>query len=335
MESAIHSRVQSLGDVELAVLLSMVAEEHCIFSTNANLTKSLQEEVRLTCIETFGLQPVLVECSAKTTVDEFNDKLLVADDSLEDGDASRNTSTDDLLSRGRGPEFPAGHGNNLDDRRIADAIIATGLDRADESVQVQAFELLRSRRIFTRSAMHVAPKGLLLIVILSRPGARLFRHLNDLFALSHFHDESDGLPHLDSEAEKNALPFFLPGEIRLLREQTKKVPLIAEMAQYLHNIVVFMRNSRYIKTGVTATATRHLRILSRALAPLHGLDYVPPSLVALAARKVYPHRLVLATAENETSLLWGSDPQAIREMLEGMTVEDAIEEVLASLETPL
>ena len=62
---------------------------------------------------------------------------------------------------------------------------------------------------------------------------------------------------------------------------------------------------------------------------------MPPSLVALAARKVYPHRLVLATADTERSLQWGSDPQAVKEMLEGVTVEDAIEDVIDSVETPL
>jgi len=73
----------------------------------------------------------------------------------------------------------------------------------------------------------------------------------------------------------------------------------------------------------------------RTLAPLHGLDYIPPSLVALAARKIYPHRLTLATPENERSMQWGSSLDAVREELEGITVEDVIEDVLNSVEVPL
>lgn len=183
--------------------------------------------------------------------------------------------------------------------------------------------------------MHVAPKDLLFIAILSKPDARLTRHLNDTFCMYHYHGEDDGLPHLERSVVKSAQPNFHPEDIKLLKELTEKVLLSAEIAQYLHNVVVFMRNSRYVKGGATATATRQLRIISRALAPLHGMDFVPPSLVALAARKIYPHRIVLATAENEKSLLWGSDPEAIKELLEGLTVEDAIEEVLASIEAPL
>lgn len=341
MDPSIQARLQDLGDLELGLLVSLVAGEHCIFATAPETVKQLEQEIRLTCTQTFGLHPVSIDCSKKTTVDEFNEGLLVqVEDSFDDardrhGVVERPIASVNFSAM-RGPASRLGSVvDTLEDRRIADVVIATGLDAADEAVQIQAFELLRSRRIFTRSSMHVAPKDLLFIAILSKPEARLNRHLNDTFCMYHFHGEDDGLPHLDGSIMKTTQPTFYPADIKFFKDQTDKVLLSAEIAQYLHNVVVFMRNSRYIKGGVTATATRQLRILSRALAPLHGMDYVPPSLVALAARKVYPHRLVLATAENEKSLLWGSDPKAIKELLEGVTVEDAIEEVLASIEAPL
>lgn len=72
-----------------------------------------------------------------------------------------------------------------------------------------------------------------------------------------------------------------------------------------------------------------------ALAPLHGLDYISPSMVALAARKIYPHRIVITAPENERSMQWGSSLEAVKAVLEGVTVEDVIEEVLESVEVPL
>jgi hypothetical protein len=72
-----------------------------------------------------------------------------------------------------------------------------------------------------------------------------------------------------------------------------------------------------------------------ALAPLHGIDYITPSLVALAARKVYPHRLVITTPENERSTQWGSSVEAVAELLEGITVEEIIEDVLETVQVPL
>lgn len=72
-----------------------------------------------------------------------------------------------------------------------------------------------------------------------------------------------------------------------------------------------------------------------ALAPLHGLSYITPSLVALAARKIYPHRISITSPENERSMQWGSSLEAVKAVLEGVTVEDVIEEVLQSVEAPL
>lgn len=72
-----------------------------------------------------------------------------------------------------------------------------------------------------------------------------------------------------------------------------------------------------------------------ALAPLHGIDYVTPSLVALAARKIYSHRLVITTPKNERSTQWGSSVEAVAELLDGITVEEIIEDVLETVQVPL
>ena len=55
----------------------------------------------------------------------------------------------------------------------------------------------------------------------------------------------------------------------------------------------------------------------------------------LAARKIYTHRIILTVPERERSLQYGSDLEAVRAYLEGVTPESIIEEVLASVETPL
>lgn len=75
--------------------------------------------------------------------------------------------------------------------------------------------------------------------------------------------------------------------------------------------------------------------LFSVLAPLHGLNYVTPSLVALAARKIYPHRIAITTPERERSMQWGSQLEAVKAVLEGVTPEIVIEEVLESVEVPL
>jgi hypothetical protein len=331
--------IQQSNDLELAVLASLVAEEHCLFSTDTPSTLDLRDELRAICTHTFGLEAVSITCDLQTTVDDLNEALLVESrvdpDGLQGLHHRRSTAA-------LGVGFPSlrkssspSPSHDLETRRIANVVIAADLDKADVGVQVQILELLRTRRVFTRTAMHTAPKDFLFIGIMSRTGARLTHHLNDIFCMSHFHASEDGLPYTDGELDREMNPSLPITDVVILREQAHQVRMTGEVASYLHNIVLFMRTSRYVTSGVTATATKQLRTLSSALAPLHGLDYVPPSLVVLAAHKIYPHRLVLATSSTEKSLQWGSDPGAVGRLLEGITVEGVIDDVLASFESPL
>lgn len=57
--------------------------------------------------------------------------------------------------------------------------------------------------------------------------------------------------------------------------------------------------------------------------------------MALAAKKIYPHRIVLTPPEDERSMQWGSSLDAVRAVLDGVTAEDVIEEVLHAVEVPL
>jgi len=334
-----NESIQQLDDLELAVLASLVAEEHCLFSFDGSSTTDLKNELQAVCAYTFGLQATSITCNPRTTVDDLNEALLV--DYPEDPDEV-------LGENGKRPTAALGVGfsrverssspspsNDMETRRIANVVIAADLDLAESSVQVQVLELLRTKRVFTRTAMHTAPKDFLFIGIMSRVGSRLTHHLNDIFCMSHFHSSAEGLSYADGILEKGMAPPIPISDIAILREQAHKARMTGEVASYLHNIVLFMRTSRYVTSGVTATATKQLRTLSSALAPLHGLEYVPPSLVVLAARKVYPHRLVLATSSTEKSLQWGSDPSAVARLLENATIESVIEDVLASFESPL
>jgi hypothetical protein len=73
----------------------------------------------------------------------------------------------------------------------------------------------------------------------------------------------------------------------------------------------------------------------RCLAALHSMRFVTPSLVGLAARKIYPHRISICSAENDRSMQWGSDANVVTAMLAEITPDDIIQEVLGSVEVPL
>ncbi len=75
--------------------------------------------------------------------------------------------------------------------------------------------------------------------------------------------------------------------------------------------------------------------MSRCLAPLHRLDYVTPSLVGIAARKIYLHRIRIVSPEKERSMQWGSELAAIEAVLEDVGPEEIIEDVLRMVAAPV
>jgi len=107
---------------------------------------------------------------------------------------------------------------------MANVIIAKNLDEAPKQVQIQALELLRTKRIYTRTAVQHAPKRFLFIAVLAGgEGPRLTKHLNEHMFISHFHDPDDGFPNSDD--------MFEDGES--ISSVVKKSPkLDMEMAQW-------------------------------------------------------------------------------------------------------
>ncbi|CAK7267051.1 hypothetical protein SEPCBS119000_002341 [Sporothrix epigloea] len=146
---------------------------------------------------------------------------------------------------------------------------------------------------------------------------------------------------------------FSEADIDYLAALSENVRIDIEVLRYQMNIVAFLRLHRAVAilgpsasglSCISPEATRHLEKLIRCLAPLHRLDYATPALVALAARKTYLHRIrtVPAGQRNsrpaivyERSMQWGSEKAAVEELLDGISPEDVIDDVLASLAPPI
>ncbi|KAF2008419.1 hypothetical protein BU24DRAFT_415961 [Aaosphaeria arxii CBS 175.79] len=362
-------KVQGLSDIELAVLLCLVAEQHCIIETDRSVLDDVEKEIQLISSDVFGLTCAVLDCSDATTLDDFGSGILVKDEH-DDYFGTRNggvkgdffTSINSASHHDRKvPKSSRAFSPLEGSRKIANIVVAKNLDQASAPVQTQALELVRGKRIFTRTAVYTSPTPFLFIALGTTGNARFNLHLNDHFFISHKHQIDDGLPNLEDQEVKDLVPdddntsnssvvkaspfmfekrntsslSFSQDEITQLTKLSSEVRISSDVRAYLHNIVVFMRLHRAVAGGISAMATRHFDLLSHALAPLHGLTYVTPSLVALAARKIYPHRIGLALPSAERSMQWGSSIEAVKAVLGGVTAEDVIEEVLQSVEAPL
>ena len=388
VKAHLADKVQDLSDLELAALTCLIAGEHCIVYAPKESLNAAADELQTAwppkattyfstnavqiASNTFGLSCAISECDEKTTVDDFGLGLLVDDEDEGDDGAfkglPRFTWAKDLRSQqdhGVRNHNQQVYGSHSERRKIANVAVVKNLNIASQHVQIQALELIRGKRIFTRTAFHTAPKRFLFIALLPiEDEFRLISQLNDHMFISHSHlgDEeadldvlpdssrlgnasessiirsSSIIPGTDRSASRGSsvhAPVITKLDIDYLINATSSVRLDSEVRSYLHNVVIFLRTHRAVGGGVSALATRHLLSLAHVLAPLHSLNYVTPSLVALAAKKIYPHRVVITTAENERSTMWGSSAGMVAEFLDGLAVEDVIDDVLASVETPL
>ncbi|KAI1801388.1 hypothetical protein F4811DRAFT_534712 [Daldinia bambusicola] len=467
-------KVHGLEDLDLAALLCLVSREHCIVSTEPDELDTLIEELRLVASHTFNLSSALVDCTPHTTLDDLaasiqlrpatpppqpSSQLQPSTPRTPSTSLRRRGTDSSYLHNGNGrtatPTTPR-HQNPFSaplpsPPQIANVILAKNLDRAPKDVQIQCLELLRTRRILTRTSVQTAPKQFLFVAVLESAGAgRLVSHLNDFFYVSHWHDPEDGFAHLEEREEREeeererekekgkegergeyhnnsnngrrrkggetasldsassvvhrrstadsmsvpalitspstsasasasasrpggpsrssatyvnrddqmtttsdqislsgshmsssssfTFPSISESDIATLATRARQVSQDVEVLRYQMNIVSFIRMHRAVAPGgggATPLATKHLDQLAKCLAALHGLDYVTPSLVALAVKKIYPHRIRIAAPGQERSMQWGSDLSAIEALLEGMDAEYVIEDVLSIVEAPL
>lgn len=158
------------------------------------------------------------------------------------------------------------------------------------------------------------------------------------------------LPHLIGFCFTNDLK-----QIDRLRDASDMVTTSAEVVRYIQDIVVFLRLSRAVAGGISAKANNQfarfaqsvislaliqlyqvmfLTLQARFLAPIHGIDYLTPSIVALAARKVLRHRIIVASPEDDRSLQYGSHLGAVSHVLMDVTPDSILDGVLA-LEPPI
>ncbi len=149
----------------------------------------------------FGLSQSVVDCSEQTTLDDFANSIFVGAATPARSESPIRTRQDSYFLQS--PAFrsisrsPVSE-NFAENRHIANVIIAKNLDEAPKQVQIQALELMRTKRIFTHTSVQAAPKRFLFIALLAGgEGPRLTKHLNEHIFISHFHDPEDGLPNLE------------------------------------------------------------------------------------------------------------------------------------------
>ncbi|KAL3455465.1 hypothetical protein BJX64DRAFT_272375 [Aspergillus heterothallicus] len=329
----IPSLAQELSDLELALLLCLGGQEHCLIETDESSINDVAAELALICSHTFDLEYTVVECSETTSLEEFRDQICIS------------TSRTDKLDIERR-------------HRTVNAVIAKNLDHASDSIQLEALELMRSKRLATKAGVLEAPEHFLFVPVVARDAGqvqpKLNTHLIDHLIISHLHESDDGYVYLEDDDDdwhsvgeeslssvvhrtgtrESRHPRVQHQLLDKLGTASKAVRVTAELIRYQQDIVVFLRLSRAVAGGISARSNIHFTKLAKLLAVIHGISYLTPSIIALAAKKVFRHRIVVAKPEDDRSLQYGSDLRAVAKVLEYATPDTILESVL-TLEAPL
>ncbi|KKK13361.1 hypothetical protein AOCH_004700 [Aspergillus ochraceoroseus] len=158
----------ALSDLELALLLCLAAQEHCLIETTENSVDDVAAELALICSHTYGLTYAIVDFSTLVTFDDLCDQICL-----------RNT------------------------RRTVDALIAKNLDHASENMQLHALKLMHSKSLVAESTVIEAPAQFLFMPLVLRDSGqvqpKLNSHLNDQLIISYFHDSDDGYVYLEDD----------------------------------------------------------------------------------------------------------------------------------------
>lgn len=124
-------------------------------------------------------------------------------------------------------------------------------------------------------------------------------------------------------------------ELEELSEKMSKVVIVPEIKVYMQDIVVFLRTHRLVRKGVSPKAVKDFDRLLRTFCVLHGTLYATPSLVALAARKIFPLKLEICIPQDEPTLHYGSDIKLLSKWVSKWDQEMVIDDVLNNVMAPL
>ncbi|KAJ5497113.1 hypothetical protein N7463_009100 [Penicillium fimorum] len=351
---------QELSDLEVALLLCLVAREHCLIETTSRCINDLAKELVLIGSTTFNHSYCILDCSSGTSIDDIFNDVLTPDARatyhpsrpwLNVETSSNRSSYKSLGEYSKPPALSSQLGSN-----VVNIVVAKNFNFASDDIQMHMLQLMRSRELVTETGTLSAPQDFLFIPLVARDFDQLQpplkAHINDNLFISHFHGPEAGYTYLEendwlsdgqmsdssvihkSNGKQPRSATVSPSVMDQLRETSASVSMSAEVVRYIQDIVVFLRLSRAVASGVSAKANIQFSRFAQLLAPLHGIDFMTPSIVALAARKVFRHRITVTAPGEDRSLQYGSNLHAVSHVLADVTPDSILDGVLA-LEPPL
>lgn len=215
---------------------------------------------------------------------------------------------------------------------FSNIILIDEINRAPAKTQAALFEVMEERQITIDGAVHSMPPPFMVVATqnpieqegtYALPEAQLDRFLfkikvdypvlEEEVKILQTHNERQG-----KDPKDEIEPVLDPEQLKVLRDQIKKIRIEEKLLIYIAQLVTSTRNHPHLYLGGSPRASLAIMNASKAFAAINGRDFVIPEDIRKTLAPVLRHRIILS-------------PE--REM-EGMTTDKVIEIIAHSVEIP-
>lgn len=211
-------------------------------------------------------------------------------------------------------------------------ILVDEINRAPAKTQAALFEVMEEKQVTVDGQSHLMQRPFMVLATQNPveqegtyrlPEAQLDRFLfkilvpypteeQEVAILNRFHQATG------EEVTASLESVLTATQIDELRRLVRQVIVEEKLLQFIAQIVTATRNNKSIYLGASPRASLAIMISAKALAAIHGRDFVTPEDIIEMATPVLRHRIIL-TPEKE---------------MEGGTEDAVIKEIIHSLEIP-
>lgn len=196
---------------------------------------------------------------------------------------------------------------------LCNLFLADELNRATSRTQSALLEAMEEGQVTVDGISHKLPQPFIVIATQNPTGAAGTQPLPDsqtdrfIIQLSLGYPEAaDEIAMVNSRQKLNPLEALRPvttaSELMAMQELVAQTYLSQEIVSYIVNLVQATRVHPLLERGASPRATLAVVAMSKALARLHGRDYVVPEDVRSAFPQTVAHRLELNAKAKDRSM---------------------------------
>ncbi|KAK9462684.1 uncharacterized protein V1516DRAFT_670890 [Lipomyces oligophaga] len=344
------------ADLFIEMLTCLLSRRHGIVTVERDVYLDFVEQmISLIGSNIFGFSTRTVVCSHTMTTEQFSDEILLPVEFTHGAFSPLPASSADLEPSLSWNGFPKSLFNepkivprdsNSGSRRLPNLVVIRDLSESSNYVQAQLLEILRTKKLVFSKGIFIPPPQFLVIPLISKDSLQrhLFPYLVDHFFISHNYNASNANMK-NAEFGRWQPPVRLPAatlevlfsseDIDALMVLSNKVKINADINRYMRDILVFLRMHRAIRGGIPARAIKDFELLVRCLCPLHGITYATPSIVSIATRKTFTHRIAIPLPEDERSVAYGSQLDAVEKFLSYWTPDLVLDDIIDTVAAPV